>query len=92
MRRTGTGLKGIDNELVTMLPRQNLIGSLDDRSGQAWLKEPQVVVDFGCGSLDESLGPDEGRVGLHPADGKVEKRTLGLSTIECASRNLHLTE
>jgi len=97
------GLERIDDELIVPLPGQHFVGGLHDSprdrvsadraaACSLVLEQPQPQVDLGGGALDGGLGPDERRVGAHPADREVVHSALGLSAPQRPSGHLDLAQ
>ena len=67
------------------LPSSTSWAARDDGAGELGVEQAQVAVDLGGGALDHRHAPDEGRVGLHAADGEVQHGALGLRAIAGAA-------
>lgn len=92
MAGAGTGLEGIDHELIAVLTGQHFVGSLDDRVGQLLVEQAEIAVDNGCGALNGGLRPYEGGIRFCTADREIQHGALGLRAIQRIGRHLHLAQ
>ena len=92
VRGTGTGLVGIDDELVAVPAGQHFIGGLDDRVGEFGIQTPGFPVCQGGGFLDEDDGVNEGGKGSEIGDREVLPCALGLDAPQRLGRHGHLSQ
>ena len=92
VRRPRTGLVDVDDELITKLTAQDLVGRGDDGIPLARIEPLERAVGLRRGALDEHRGPDEAVGRGQAADRKVRARAGGLDAVVRLSWYFELAE
>ncbi len=87
VRRAGARLEDIDDEVLAMRSRQNLVGRPNNGVCERGIQPAGLLVRERRGLLDPDDSGDEHRQGAHAADRKVLRSANGLGAVERADRN-----
>src|SRR6185312_201480 len=89
---TRTGLVHIDDELISMLPGEDLVGGAHDRVGEPRVEASGSLVNERSRALDPDDCVDECGKGFEAGDGKILRGPKRLDPVECGGRNGLLAE
>src|SRR6266851_1874313 len=92
VRRSGSRLKNVDDELVAMFSGKDFIRCLYDCVSELRVEPPCFLVSQGCRPLDPNYCIDECRQRLDAADWKILNGSHGLHAVQCVGRDLELSE
>ncbi len=81
------GLIHVHDELIAMLPAENLVGRLDDGVGQARLQPAGLLVRERGRALDPDHRVHEGRQRTEPGDRKILGRAQRLDAVQRVGRD-----
>ena len=88
VRRAGTGLVDVDDELIAKPAGENLVGGGDDGARDLRVEPAERGVRFGGGLLDENRGGDEIGLGAQAADREILDRPHRLHAVVGVGGNL----
>ena len=92
VRRAGSRLVDVDDELIAKPAAQDLIGRLHNRGGDVAIEAAKRRVRFSRRFLDQDRGDDEIGRSAQSADRKVLGGASGLHAIVRVGRHLHLAQ
>src|SRR5439155_9854162 len=81
-RRTGAGLKNVENKLVVQLAGSNFLRSALDGLGKSGFEQPQISVGLRRGKLNLSERANEVTRKADSTDRKVLDGSLGLGAVQ----------